>query len=401
MNKIILLTCSIILLLLLNCKLAISQNSEQKPIELKLIPFSEIILPKEIISSNVKIGGISGAFYEKDSSIIRTISDDNKGDVHGYDFNIELIKAPNIKFELNFLREFSIKSNKKFRICDSEDIDRDIYGYEYVVSEGCIDNSTLSNIEAGIFKVRKYGSTERRISSEVKTSLRFTKRIENNFGFEALCYEVDSNKKELLVTANESALKRDDTPASFIKGSLIRIARFSRYEPKAPFIKEKEFAYEISSIPQAKLNRKDDIFLAINGLVDILALGNNRYLTLERAAILYSDTKSKDKIIDQMEFSIRIFEIDLNAAYDVSEDKFLSIIDKSRITTKRLVLDLSSPEVLDQISKDIPSSKRIDNFESLSYGPLLPNGNPSLILFADDNFNPIENNLVLFLELLK
>jgi hypothetical protein len=41
-----------------------------------------------------------------------------------------------------------------------------------------------------------------------------------------------------------------------------------------------------------------------------------------------------------------------------------------------------------------------DNIESITFGPVLPTGNPSLILASDNNYNRSQRNLFLLFELI-
>lgn len=41
----------------------------------------------------------------------------------------------------------------------------------------------------------------------------------------------------------------------------------------------------------------------------------------------------------------------------------------------------------------------VDNIEGVTFGPLLPNGNKTLLLVADNNFNPIQKSQVLLFEI--
>ena len=41
----------------------------------------------------------------------------------------------------------------------------------------------------------------------------------------------------------------------------------------------------------------------------------------------------------------------------------------------------------------------VDNIEGVTFGPLLPNGKKTLLLVADNNFNPIEQSQVFLFEI--
>jgi hypothetical protein len=91
----------------------------------------------------------------------------------------------------------------------------------------------------------------------------------------------------------------------------------------------------------------------------------------------------------------QIFEVDLKGAADYSNVLSLKEeVKKSELKTlkKKLLLNLS--DVLPFMPE---SFKTIDNFEGISLGPKLPNGNQSLILVSDNNFS--QNQLTQFIVL--
>jgi hypothetical protein len=58
-------------------------------------------------------------------------------------------------------------------------------------------------------------------------------------------------------------------------------------------------------------------------------------------------------------------------------------IDKIQPVQKKLLLDLRTLDVL------------LDNIEGLTLGPKLPDGQRSLILISDNNYNPLQRNQIL------
>lgn len=61
---------------------------------------------------------------------------------------------------------------------------------------------------------------------------------------------------------------------------------------------------------------------------------------------------------------------------------------------KTLLIDLD--DILNELS---PGFRRLDNFEGLAIGPILPNGRPSLALVADNNFSLGQRSLFILLEI--
>ncbi|MFF0159779.1 esterase-like activity of phytase family protein [Streptomyces sp. NPDC005263] len=104
-----------------------------------------------------------------------------------------------------------------------------------------------------------------------------------------------------------------------------------------------------------------------NGVSDIVALGDDRFLVLERASI-YSDNNWK----------ARVYLVDLHGATDVLGRDSLTHTSAHPVqpVRKTLVTDLS----------DVPGLTRVDNVEGITVGPRLPDGRRTVVLVSDDNF---------------
>jgi hypothetical protein len=104
-----------------------------------------------------------------------------------------------------------------------------------------------------------------------------------------------------------------------------------------------------------------------NGVSDIVTLGQDRFLVLERASI-YSDNNWK----------ARIYLVDLHGATDVLGRDSLTAASAQPVepVRKTLVSDLS----------DVPGLPRVDNVEGITLGPRLSDGRRTVVLVSDDNF---------------
>ncbi len=110
-----------------------------------------------------------------------------------------------------------------------------------------------------------------------------------------------------------------------------------------------------------------------NGLVELLALGEDQLLAMERS---YSDGAGN---------SIRLFVISTRGATDVRRLKRLSSRRAAGYApvAKRPLLDLGS--------LGIP----LDNLEGMTFGPPLADGRRTLVLISDDNFSTDQKTQVL------
>ncbi|MCX4909206.1 esterase-like activity of phytase family protein [Streptomyces sp. NBC_00878] len=181
-----------------------------------------------------------------------------------------------------------------------------------------------------------------------------------NQTLEGLTFTLDGRR---IVTAMEDPLYQDGDVPTPEHGALTRItvhdSRTGR--PLA------QYAYPLQPLFATPPAGSTDT----NGVSDLVALGNDRFLVLERASI-FSDNNWK----------ARIYLVDLRGATDVlGRDSLTSLTGASaarpvKPVRKTLVTDLS----------DVPGLTRIDNIEGITLGPRLPDGRRTVVLVSDDNF---------------
>jgi len=137
-----------------------------------------------------------------------------------------------------------------------------------------------------------------------------------------------------------------------------------------------QYAYKISPIPYPA---NPVGAFKMNGIPDILTIGDNKLLLIERS---YSTGR--------LGCSIRLFTVDLNDATDISNISSLSKPDKPFIpATKKLLLDMDSLGIY------------IDNIEGVTFGPTLPNGHKTLLFIADNNFSIFQKTQLLLFEVIE
>jgi hypothetical protein len=192
------------------------------------------------------------------------------------------------------------------------------------------------------------------------------KGVRSNSGFESIAITAAGR----VFVGVESAIVQDGELATFETGTPARIieyvSRGGRYEPG------REFVHVVEPVHRPPF----EVGLAVNGLVELLALDEGTLLALERSFV--SEAGDGGGGMNR----IRLFRIDLRGATDVA--RFDSLKDAPSFTpvAKTLVLDLSRVAGL---SPELAPS--LDNFEAIVFGPRLPGGGVSLILASDDNFN--------------
>jgi hypothetical protein len=112
--------------------------------------------------------------------------------------------------------------------------------------------------------------------------------------------------------------------------------------------------------------RTDPSVVSSLGLADMLWIGDDAVLTLERGYERLDDGSALQKI--------RIYQVALPDRLSQSESQ--------APLAKRLVLDLDS--VKDRFSEGF---QYLDNYEGMSLGPQLANGDRTLLVVSDDNYS--------------
>lgn len=190
----------------------------------------------------------------------------------------------------------------------------------------------------------------------------------HNLSFEGLSFAPDGQS---LFVAMETATYQDGPLATVEAGTLARIIRMDRSGKVLA-----QYAYPIDPI-QARPTGKN----ADNGLSEIVVLDARRLLAVEHCGVEGADGIWANYI--------RVYEMDLEGASDIAAMPSLISAPYTPVK-KRLVLDLAKR----------PGIGRIDNIEGMALGPRLANGNRSLVLVSDNNFNPAQATQLLAFEML-
>jgi len=186
--------------------------------------------------------------------------------------------------------------------------------------------------------------------------------------FEGMSYA--DNFKTLYVSVEEP-LYEDGPRADVVdNNAFIRIIKFDAAGKK----NIAQYAYKLEPVAYPA---KPESEFKINGVPDILSLGNNKLLVIERS---FSTGR--------LPCTIKVFIADLNNATDISLMTLLN--NRSFIpATKTLVLNMDDLGIY------------TDNIEGVTFGPVLPNGHKTLLFIADNNFTVLEKAQVLLFEVLE
>ena len=181
----------------------------------------------------------------------------------------------------------------------------------------------------------------------------------------------DGDYKHVYVNVEEP-LYEDGPRADLIENSAwIRIFKYEVTSKK----NIAQYAYRLDPVAYPAIPANG---FKINGVPDILVVGNNRLIVLERS---FSTGR--------LPCTIKLYEADLKEAADISHITSLIKTPPSKPIKKTLLLNMDDLGVY------------IDNVEGITFGPTLTNGRKTLVLVADNNFSAIEQTQFFVFEVIE
>jgi hypothetical protein len=336
---------------------------------------AHVDLPHEMSFQKTKIGGLSGLFFEAGegtSGELYSVSDDRGGinEPRFYKFKVGFVKG-----KLSVTPEsVQFIHNKKANLLDMEALAPLPWGNFLVSSEG--DNNKKPRVMPEMMDIKKDGTWVRNFPIPDKFLPELTgeqtKGIRNNTAFEGL---TSWEPKNLIWAWTEGPLLQDANGDS----GPIRILQYEM--PEAWVIKPgKEYLY----LPESGQTLKQEIIMGAK-VSEALAISETDFLVLERTVRLG---------VKSIGFRCQIYLAHLKGAQDVSALPSLKGRDLSKLKsiTKELVLDL------DTVKDSLGGS--VDNFEGMSFGPMV-DGKKTILLVSDDNFKRIQKTQFVLLKLIE
>jgi hypothetical protein len=194
--------------------------------------------------------------------------------------------------------------------------------------------------------------------------------VRNNLAFESLALTPTGKR---MLAATENALAQDGPQSSRRSGSACRVLVIDH--ASGAVVAQHVYAVDAVVAPSLLPNG-----LETNGLSELLAVDEDLFIAVERS---YSAGSR---------LSIRLYLTRAAGATDVSALDALQGA-TYRSMEKTLLLDL------DQLTNDDGTQLWLDNIEAISFGPRLPNGNRTLILLSDNNFQNSQQTQFLAFEI--
>lgn len=315
-------------------------------------------LPRDLEHEKSRVGGLSGLAWDAASGRFLAISDDRGrfGPVRIYRVRLDVTDARDGGFPFTATASvdgMTLLTDAKGRPFVPSRIDTEgiaLLPGRLLVSTEAI---TRHGIPAAITEHTLEGRLRRELPLPAKLLPAPGRGVRDNLGFEGLAATPDGR---YLFAGIENALEQDGPSADVGTPSAARILRFDLEAGGPPT----EAVYVVDAVAPAPSH--EGLF-RVNGLSDLLPLGPDRLLVLER------------QFIDGIGNAARIWDVSLAGATDVAS--LDSLAGAAYVPARKtLLLDLAETGVA------------LENFEGLAFGPTLPDGRASLVVASDDNFNP-------------
>lgn len=326
----------------------------------------EFILEENQYFKNIEVGGLSGIDFNGKYFVL--ISDKSTNpDIFKVDINIKNQNIQSVEFQnaqtlnCDYINRF-----------DPESIRFLPDGSNYIIStEGHIN----ANENAQIIEVNEQGQCTKSYELPQHFDVNFPNKPRHNGVFEGLTMD---NKQSGFWVINELPLEKDGRkPKLYNTQSLLRLTHYKINNAKPDY----QLAYDLERLVKIPF-----LPFGLNGATEILQIDKNHMLVIERSFSAGHGSKGN---------RVKLFLIDMSSAENTLTETSLNNY-KGKTLSKTLVFD-------SKLIKNKLEFGFIDNIEGISFGPDLPNGNKSLILVSDNNFNTLgkQLNQFILLELIK
>jgi hypothetical protein len=333
-------------------------------------------LPHKLQFQNTTVGGLSGLDYDREKDVYYAISDDRSAINPARFYTLKLPITANAVGTAQLLgvttlltpegkpypSRSSVSADNAV-VPDAESIRlRVATNTLYLTSEGDAARGTPPFVR----EARLDGSYVSQVPMPAMFAFDKTGKtgVRDNKSFEGLAFAPSG---DTLWVAMESALVQDGAlPSVGAVGGPVRLTQCAAHSAQ-PF---RQIAYVPDAIPTAPVIAGITLPAALtpnawadNGLSEIWMASETGMLVLERAYAVGVGN------------ALRLYWIDTEECDDVLNMPALAGA-KFKAAEKTLLLDFSTAGL-----------PRLDNTEGMTRGPILPNGNPTLVFVSDDNFS--------------
>lgn len=329
-------------------------------------------VPKDLAVDGAPFGGVSGIDYDPATGDWLMISDDRSDKAPARFYRVRLtydaqgVFAFSLKDSVPLRREngetFPPTGSLGGERADAESLRRDPLNGQIVWSS---EGDPARGFDSAVRRIDARGAHLGAVP--LPTSLKFDSGglsgTRPNLTIEGLSFSPDGRS---LWLSMEAPLIQDGPVSSVAAGGLTRITRLDRRGRVRA-----QYAYRLDPVQAAPAAG----MRADNGISEILSVDNHRLLVLERSGVEVRK--------GHFAFHCRLYLVDMKQGQDIAGRESLAS-GTVRPLAKRLLVNFAK-------------LKRIDagNLEAMAWGPRLKDGRRTLVLMADDNFDPDSPGAVL------
>lgn len=340
----------------------------------------EFQLSNNTTYNGIPVGGFSGIDHNPKTDEWILISDDSSDLAPARYYTVKLDFSTHTSNPIKFVNVITLKQPDGTRYPSSKEFEVNKVGsvpdFESIRFDPLNDNiwyTSEGDRKLGIMPFIRQARLDGSYLSEFKVPTQFQIETNPDTGFRhnlTLEGSTFSPDGKFYFTSMEGPLIQDGTVSSSSKGSFTRIIKYDRDGNNIAM-----YAYPLSKIPvKPNLGKKAEI-----GVSEILAINNHELLVLERSGVETDEASYKNYI--------RIYKIDMSKASNVNRLHSLQSGDFKPVS-KELILDLNT----------LNSIPKLDNLEGMAWGPKFKNGNDTLVLVSDNNYNSSEITQFLLFE---
>jgi hypothetical protein len=341
----------------------------------------EYIIPHNDRFKGTTIGGLSGIDYDPKKDIYYLISDDRSDYNPARFYEAKIIigknKIDSVFFvDVKYLKDMhsNFYPNSKsdpYHTPDPEALRYDPRKNIFVWSsegERIVKANKIVLEDPAVTEIDTSGNYMDTFRLPPQLQMQATEKGPRQNGvFEGLTFA--NHYKTLFVNVEEPLY--NDGPRAGLNDStgITRILKFSMASKKP----KEQYAYRIDPVAHAPIPSNA---FEINGIPDILTVGKNKLMVLERS---FS--------VGRMACTIKVFLADISSAENINKITSLKDNPNVKFATKKLLLNMDDLGIY------------IDNIEGVTFGPKLPDGKSSLLFISDNNFNPLQKTQFLLFEI--
>jgi len=376
-NQATLLVC----LVLLSCHSSkkITGNTTDSISQLKFLSEDTVANAQQF--NGTTIGGLSGIDYDAKRDVYYIISDDrsDRSPARFYTAKVHITenKIDTVEFvDVKSLKQkdgtvYPNSTQDRYHTPDPEALRYNPARDEFVWSsegERIVKPGMIVLEDPSIIAIDRNGNYKDSFALPANMHMHTTENgPRQNSVFEGVAFTGDD--KYLFVSVEEP-IYEDGPRADVNRSAWTRIIKFDT-KTRMPVA---QYAYPLE--PVAHPAKPPESF-KINGIPDILWVGENKLIVVERSFSTGTDP-----------CTIRVFLADLKGATNIADVNSLQSRSAENPVTKKLLLNMDD------------LGRYIDNIEGVTFGPVLPNGHRTLMFVSDNNFMSKQKTQFLLFEVI-